>query len=158
MAIYCQVSPASLLDVSAGNCQTALMNESGTIITQMGTHNRSEMVAVHGTPCVITPRNSNLNAIFPSLPRSSKQSLLFRFSGQNLYFHLFRAWCTPTHRILHLIMVICLLSSATLKGCYFSGLCPSFSYKMKPRRFGSWLYPRPQAKPSGSDGKSRVGS
>jgi hypothetical protein len=30
-AISHQVSPASLLDVSAGNCQRALVDESGTI-------------------------------------------------------------------------------------------------------------------------------
>jgi hypothetical protein len=37
-----QVSPASLLGVFAGICQRALVDESGKIRTQMGTHNRSE--------------------------------------------------------------------------------------------------------------------
>jgi len=37
-----QVSPDSLLGVSAGICQRALVDESGMIRTQMGTHNRSE--------------------------------------------------------------------------------------------------------------------
>jgi hypothetical protein len=54
-----QVSPASLLVVSAVNCQTALMDKSGMVRTQMGTYNTSEMVAVHGT--VIPRRNSNSN-------------------------------------------------------------------------------------------------
>jgi hypothetical protein len=40
-AISRQVSPALLLDVSVGNCQTALVDKSGMITTQMGTHNRS---------------------------------------------------------------------------------------------------------------------
>jgi hypothetical protein len=31
------------------------------IRTQMGTHNRSEMVTVHGNPCAIPPCNSNSN-------------------------------------------------------------------------------------------------
>jgi hypothetical protein len=36
------------------------VHESGIITTQMGTHNRSEMVAVLGMPCAIPPRNSKL--------------------------------------------------------------------------------------------------
>jgi hypothetical protein len=34
-AISCQVSSALLPDISAGNCQRALVNESGMITTQM---------------------------------------------------------------------------------------------------------------------------
>jgi hypothetical protein len=41
VAISHQVSPDWLLDVSAGNCQIALVDESGMIINQMETHNRS---------------------------------------------------------------------------------------------------------------------
>jgi hypothetical protein len=37
------------------------MNESGMIITQMGVHDRSEMVAVPGTPCELPLFNSNSN-------------------------------------------------------------------------------------------------
>jgi hypothetical protein len=59
MAISLQVSPASLLGVSVGYCSTALVDESGMIRTQMGTHNRLEMVAITGTPWAIPPRNSN---------------------------------------------------------------------------------------------------
>jgi hypothetical protein len=36
-----QVSPVLLLDISAGNCQTALTDESEIIRKQMRTHNRS---------------------------------------------------------------------------------------------------------------------
>jgi hypothetical protein len=43
-----EVPPISLLDVFAGDCQKALVNKSGMIRTQMGTNNRSEMVAVQG--------------------------------------------------------------------------------------------------------------
>jgi hypothetical protein len=32
-----------------------LVDELRTIRTQMGTHNRSDVVAVHGTPCAIPP-------------------------------------------------------------------------------------------------------
>jgi hypothetical protein len=41
------------------NCQRELVDELGMIKTQIGTQNRSEMVAVHGTPCAIPPCNSN---------------------------------------------------------------------------------------------------
>jgi hypothetical protein len=56
-----QVSPASLLHASAGNYQTAVVDESEMIRTQMGKQNRSEMVAEHETPCTIPPRNTNSN-------------------------------------------------------------------------------------------------
>jgi hypothetical protein len=36
------------------------VDDSGMIRTQMGMHNRSVMVTVHGTPCVIQLRNSNI--------------------------------------------------------------------------------------------------
>jgi hypothetical protein len=55
VAISCQVFPAFLLDVSTGNLQTDLVDESEMIRNQIGTHNRSEMVAVQGSPCVPTP-------------------------------------------------------------------------------------------------------
>jgi hypothetical protein len=47
-----QVSPPSLLDVSAYNFLRTLVDEAGMIRAQIGTHNRSEMIAVHGTMCV----------------------------------------------------------------------------------------------------------
>jgi hypothetical protein len=50
--------------VSADNRQRALVDESGMNITQMGKHNRSEIVAVYGTPWAIQPRNSNICAVF----------------------------------------------------------------------------------------------
>jgi hypothetical protein len=37
-----QVSPASLLDVSADNCHRALVDESGLIKNQIETHNTSK--------------------------------------------------------------------------------------------------------------------
>jgi hypothetical protein len=52
--IYREVYPASILDVSAGNCQTALMYESVMIRDQMRTHDWSEMVAVKELPCAPT--------------------------------------------------------------------------------------------------------
>jgi hypothetical protein len=61
-AIYRQVSPASLPNVFASYCQRALVDESGMIGTQARMHNRSAMVAVHGTPCAIPPRNSYINS------------------------------------------------------------------------------------------------
>jgi hypothetical protein len=54
-AISLQVFPASLLGVSNVNCQGTMVDESGMIRTQMETLNRSEIVAVYGTPCVIPP-------------------------------------------------------------------------------------------------------
>jgi hypothetical protein len=36
-------------------CHRVLVDESRMIKTQMGKHNRSEMLAVHGTPCVNRP-------------------------------------------------------------------------------------------------------
>jgi hypothetical protein len=41
-AIFRHVFPALLPDVSADYCRRALVDESGMIRTQMGTHNRSE--------------------------------------------------------------------------------------------------------------------
>jgi hypothetical protein len=35
-----EISHASLLDISAGNCQRALVDETGMIINQMGMYNR----------------------------------------------------------------------------------------------------------------------
>jgi hypothetical protein len=52
-------SPASLLGVSVDNCQIALASKSGMVRTQIGTHSISEMVAVHGAPRSIPPRDSN---------------------------------------------------------------------------------------------------
>jgi hypothetical protein len=46
VAISPQVSPASLLDVTAHICQTALAEETGMNINQIGAHNGSEMVDV----------------------------------------------------------------------------------------------------------------
>jgi hypothetical protein len=48
--IACQVSPALQLNVSPGNCQIVLVDESGTIINHMETYNRSEMFTVQGSP------------------------------------------------------------------------------------------------------------
>jgi hypothetical protein len=45
-AIFSSISPASLLDVSDGSCQRALVDESGAIRNWLGTHNNSEMVAM----------------------------------------------------------------------------------------------------------------
>jgi hypothetical protein len=61
MAVSLKVSPALLLGVSAVNWQRALVDKSGMNGTQIGTHSRSEMVAVHGTPCMIPPHNSDSN-------------------------------------------------------------------------------------------------
>lgn len=58
-AISDQVSPVSIRDVCAGNCHRTLVDESGMDTIQIGTCNRSEIVAEHGTPCVIPPRNGN---------------------------------------------------------------------------------------------------
>jgi hypothetical protein len=65
--IHSHFSPSfscSLPDVSAAYCQTALVDESGIIRTQMKTHNRSEMVALHGPPGARPPHNSNSKVQF----------------------------------------------------------------------------------------------
>jgi hypothetical protein len=46
-----QVSPVLLVGVSAAYCQRALVDKAGIIRTQMGSPNRSEMVAVQGSLC-----------------------------------------------------------------------------------------------------------
>jgi hypothetical protein len=48
------VSPASLLDVSAGHYQRGLVNESGMIRIWMGMHSRSEIVVLCLDPIVAT--------------------------------------------------------------------------------------------------------
>jgi hypothetical protein len=55
IAISGQISPSSLLDISAIYWQKALVDESGNIITHKGKHNISEMVAVYGSPYAISP-------------------------------------------------------------------------------------------------------
>jgi hypothetical protein len=62
MAVFHQLSPALLQDVSACYCQTALVHESGMIRIQMGTHDTSQMVAVLGMPCAIPHHNRNSNS------------------------------------------------------------------------------------------------
>jgi hypothetical protein len=52
-----QVSPDSLLGVSVGMCQRALVDQSGMIIIQISVDQK--MVAVRGTLRMIPPRNSN---------------------------------------------------------------------------------------------------
>jgi hypothetical protein len=61
MVISCQDSPASLLGIFAGYCQIRLMDESGMIRTQIGMHNKSQMVTVHEMPCAIPLHNSKLH-------------------------------------------------------------------------------------------------
>jgi predicted transcriptional regulator len=50
-----QAFPASLLYVSAGNCQRALVDESVMIRNKMGTPNRTEMFTVQGPTCARIP-------------------------------------------------------------------------------------------------------
>jgi hypothetical protein len=45
------------------------VNESGMIGTQIGTHNRSEMVAVLGTPCAIPSHYSNSTQMEDDSPK-----------------------------------------------------------------------------------------
>jgi hypothetical protein len=47
--------------------------ESGVFRTQMGNHDRSEKVAVLGTPCTVPPRNSNVNAYTFLYDKNSSQ-------------------------------------------------------------------------------------
>jgi hypothetical protein len=51
----CLISPAFLLDVCSGNCQRALVDKSGMIRNQIGTHSSSEMVTVQRLPCMPAP-------------------------------------------------------------------------------------------------------
>jgi hypothetical protein len=67
MAIYREVSPASLLSVYAGNNQRALVDKPGMIRAQMTTHTRSEMATIRGTPCVIPPLLVVTAILSPSL-------------------------------------------------------------------------------------------
>jgi hypothetical protein len=53
--ISSQVSPASLLGVSTGNSQRAVVDKSGIIRNQMETHSRSNMVSVQGSPWAPAP-------------------------------------------------------------------------------------------------------
>jgi hypothetical protein len=50
-----KISSASLLDVSAVNCEIALVDETQMIRNQMRTHNRPEIVAMEGSPYASTP-------------------------------------------------------------------------------------------------------
>jgi hypothetical protein len=55
-AISSQASPASLLDISVGNYQGALVGELWMIRNQMRAQNTSEIVAVQASPCAPTPQ------------------------------------------------------------------------------------------------------
>jgi hypothetical protein len=46
----------SATNVSDGNCQGALVDESGMIRNHMGKPNKSDKVAVQGSPCASTPQ------------------------------------------------------------------------------------------------------
>jgi hypothetical protein len=54
-----QISSDSLLAVSDGMCQRALVVKSGIIRTERGRTIYQKMVAVHETLCTIPPRNSS---------------------------------------------------------------------------------------------------
>jgi hypothetical protein len=57
-AVCCQLSSVLLLDVSAGNCQRAVVDESKIIRNEIGTLNRSEMLRCKG--CLVPqPHSSN---------------------------------------------------------------------------------------------------
>jgi hypothetical protein len=58
-AINRLVSSASVLDVFVGTWQRSVVDESGMIVNQMGTNNRSEMIAVHGSLYARQPGRSN---------------------------------------------------------------------------------------------------
>jgi hypothetical protein len=55
-AFFNKFVPTSLLDVSAAYWHRGLVDESGMIITQMGTQNIPKSVVVLGKPCAIPPR------------------------------------------------------------------------------------------------------
>jgi hypothetical protein len=84
--------------MSAGYYRRVLVNESGMIGTQMGTHNRSEIVAVVRTPRAIPPPLSNVTVnklstvqlLFPLLllvinPRTGLQQLSILLFFQPLF-------------------------------------------------------------------------
>jgi hypothetical protein len=64
MAMSRQHSPDSLLRVSAGTCQRALVDKSGMIRTQMGSTIDHKMVAVYGTLCKIPHRKRNGSEVY----------------------------------------------------------------------------------------------
>jgi hypothetical protein len=50
-AISRKVTFVSLLHISDGNFQRALVDKAGIITNKMGTHNISEVVSMQGSPC-----------------------------------------------------------------------------------------------------------
>jgi hypothetical protein len=57
-ATFCEFSPPSLPYVSVGYCERGLVVGIGIMRTQTEMHNRSETVAILGTPCAVPPHNS----------------------------------------------------------------------------------------------------
>jgi hypothetical protein len=55
---FSQVSPALLLGVAVVYCQKSLVDQSEKITTYMGTHDRSVMIEMYGTPCAIKVKQS----------------------------------------------------------------------------------------------------
>jgi hypothetical protein len=89
------------------------VDESGMIITQMGTNKRSEMVAILRTPYVITTRNSNNNIlILSSHLKLGLRSGLFPFNfpsrilsvSKSAFYYLACGPLTPTFSVCYLNM------------------------------------------------------
>jgi hypothetical protein len=79
-----QVSPASLQHVSAVNFQGALVDESGMIRNQIQTHDKSEIVAVQGSPL----RPPNINNSNSMADRDTMPSLVAKLTNKD-------ALCSP---------------------------------------------------------------
>jgi hypothetical protein len=80
-----QVSPATLLDVCTGNFQRALVEKSGMITNQIVAPNKSEVVAVQGSPCAPAPQElSTKNSLrcVSTVPGLSTDKIADRVSRQ----------------------------------------------------------------------------
>jgi hypothetical protein len=68
---------------AAGNCQRALVDESGMIRNKMGTHNTSETVVVQWSPCAPTPQGLRYTSRHRAHTKGLRPTLLkhhgFRF-------------------------------------------------------------------------------
>jgi hypothetical protein len=70
---------------SASYCDTALVDESGMIRTQMGTHSISVMIIVLGTPCAISLRNSDSEIYSWVIPEAvAKRKIVAAIRNRNM--------------------------------------------------------------------------
>jgi hypothetical protein len=75
------------------------VDESGVIRTQMGTHNRSEVVEVYRSLCAIPPCNSRLGGVAVSVLATGPKCCGFEPGQGNGFLRAIKIRSTPSSRV-----------------------------------------------------------